>query len=134
MSPLNLPYKIADRPLKPLALAAMLTMVVIAWVNLTDIGIAGSTRWGDILAVASGGAAVSLLAGWWFRSQQMAEAGLLLAAGVWFARGVYGLLTVNGNATGNQYAWAFSLAWTMALSGAYLLERSDTLDDRFRNR
>lgn len=127
--PLDLPERWLGRPVKPLALAAAMTMAVIIVINVLDRGVAGAALWGDFLAVAAGGAMAALSLGWWARSQRLAEWGLLLATGVWFTRAMFGLLTDTAG-----YAWAMSLSWTVALGGAYLLERVESLTRLHRSR
>lgn len=127
--PLDLPYTVFGRPLKPLALAATVTMIVIVVINMLDIGIARSAAWGDAVAGAAAAAGVALAIGWWRRSQGWAEAGLLLASGVWTARCVFGVVTDP-----DGYGWAMSGAWVIALGGAYLLERVESLGRRYTRR
>lgn len=124
MPRLDLPVQFLRRPVKPLAFAAMWTMFVIGYINFRDIGLFKNSVSGDILAAFSVAAGVALLAGWWRRSQTMAEVGLLMASGVWFARMMLALLLPGTNPS-TQYGWLFSGAWAIALLGAFLLERDD---------
>jgi len=125
MPPLNLPYEFFGRSVKPLALAAMLAMLVISYINFADIGLFGSDVLGDVLAGFALAAGIALLGGWWRNSQTMAEIGLLMASGVWFARGTLALLMGTGSSA--SYGWLFSYCWVIALGGAFWLERAETL-------
>ena len=81
----------------------------------------GDSRWGDVVAVAAGAAAVALTAGWWARDQRMAEVGLLLAAGVYITRAMFILATVGITAQGVY----LSLGGAFIAAGSYVLEVRD---------
>lgn len=123
MSRLDLPLKVYGRPLKPLALSVMLSMVVIAVINVLDVGLAADHLWGDFIGLLAAVSAAAMAGGWFARSQSMAEVGMLIAAGVWMVRGVFALL-YNGSVP-IGYGWAFSFCWALAAGGAYMLERVD---------
>lgn len=110
------------RPIKPLAFAIMLSVATVFWFNIVLNGdILVDTFWGDIVGVAAGASCVLLFAGWWARSQRLAEYGLVLASGTWMAR----LFTVIFLQGWGFYGVYLSIAWTLACVGAYLLETFD---------
>ena len=115
-------YQFLGRPIKPLALAIALSMATIFWFNIVEsTGILVPTVAGNIVGYCAGASAVLLFAGWWARSQALAETGMLLAAGVWISRTVFiGLLE-----EWYSYSFFFSVAWSLASVGSYLLESFD---------
>jgi hypothetical protein len=115
-------YTFLGRPIKPLALALAMSMATIFWFNIVEsTGILVSTMAGDIVGYSAGASAVVLLAGWWGRSQMLAETGLLIGSGVWVARTAL-IALLDQWAT---YSFFFSLAWCVVSVGAYLLEAFD---------
>lgn len=128
MTPLNLRWTILGRPVKPVALALMLTMLILAVANITDIGILGSNPGGDVLAGLSLATAALLATGWVRRSQLIAELGLAAAFFVWGIRFFLGVFVApHPLITEGIY---LSLCWAMVAGGSYLLERIDNTSSR----
>ena len=125
MSRGDLAWTVLGRPAKPLSLAAMLGMLGLVLINSTGRGVFDGSWLANIMVVLSGITAMLCLAGWWYRSQPLAEAALLAAVGVWVTRMSFALVTNPGNING----WWFSGCWAVAFGGAFMLER---LDDRDR--
>lgn len=128
MPPLNLPFRVFGRPLKPVSLGFAIFMAVLTAYNIADRGVLGSSMWGDVLAVIAGSSFLLLAVAWWTNSQIMSEYGLLLACMVFVTRGVFLLLT---------FGWTrqdvyFSLAAAIITGGSYFLERYDPNDIRSR--
>ena len=115
------------RPVRPFHLAVTIATAVIAWTLLTTtpLQVWPHTAVHAVGALAGVGA-VSLLVGWWWRSERFAEWGLLLATGVWASRAVYAALSGEGLLIVDQWpSVLLSLAWAVGAGGAYLLERYD---------
>jgi len=108
------------RPFKPVALGLSLAMLVLVVVNLEDTGRLGATWTGDVVAVLAGASFLTLMAGWWTRSQLLAEYGLVLACATYVLRGTFLALTIFPD----QSMW-FSFSTAIVAGGAFLLERTD---------
>lgn len=114
--------KVLGRPFKPLALAVMLSLFVIAWFGmLTETGPLDGSIWSDIVGAAALVAGFVMLGGFACYQCRFARYGLIIASGVWAAVAacswmLYGLATFS--------AW-FSLCWVVATVGATLLEMVD---------
>lgn len=115
----ELPWMFAKRPVKPVALGLAVVMIGLTIYNVLGLGAFGDTLVASIVAVVAGASAVCLVAGWWARSQPMAEAGMLGAAFVLLARATFFLLT-EGVAT---RSWVLSAGVAVIAGGSYLLEK-----------
>jgi hypothetical protein len=111
----------AGRKIKPVALGLSVILAAVCVYNLLDIGLFGALLLGDIVAVASAIAASTLWAGWWWRSQRMAEVGLLAAFIVYAMRTTFVLLTkpeIEGVPIG--------VGICIISAGSYILERAES--------
>jgi len=108
------------RPFKPVAFGLCLAMIVLVVVNLENSGRLGSSWTGDAVAILAGSSFIAMMAGWWTRSQLLAEVGLLLAGVTYVLRGTFLALTIFPD----QSMW-FSFSTAMIAWGAFLLERLD---------
>jgi hypothetical protein len=114
----------AGRKIKPVALGLSVILAAISVYNLLDIGLFGTLILGDVVAVASAVTVAALIAGWWFRSQRMAEAGLMLAFIVYALRTLFVLLTnpaIEGVPIGAGIC--------IIAAGSYILERASSRRD-----
>ena len=114
----------AGRKIKPVALGLSVILLTICVYNLFDIGLFGTLILGDLVAVASAVTIGTLVAGWWFRSQRMAEAGLMLAFIVYALRTVFVLLTdptIEGVPIG--------VGIVIIAGGSYILEHASSRRD-----
>lgn len=109
------------RPLKPLALGMAVLMLTLSVYNVLHLSAFGGLFLGDVVAVLAAVAVVTLTVGWYYGSQRMAEAGLLLAATVYVTRSAF-LLFVSGPGTEGVY---LGLGAAVMAGGAYLLESWD---------
>jgi len=118
----DLPFMLFGRPVKPLALALMLSTFTIFYTNVfLNSDVAGGAYVGDIVGFVAGFTCLMLFLGWVHKSQRVAEFGLLMATGVWVSRAV-----VVAMVQGIEYYGLFlSVGWVMAAGGAYLLESWD---------
>ena len=86
MSPMNLKWKIWGRPIKPVAFALSLTMLVLFGFNATNNGILDGSPEGDILGGFALGVSVLFTFGWFRGSQAATELALIGALFAWTAR------------------------------------------------
>lgn len=107
------------RPIKPLAFALMMATGTLVWANVVDVDFLGDAYIGDIVAAVAGAAVVLLFAGWWTRSQLLAEWGLLLSSGVWVARAMT-VFFIGVHV--DPVAFLLSICWAVAAGGAFMLE------------
>lgn len=115
MPELNLPYNVFGRPVKPVSLALMLTMFLLGIYSILDIGVLGSSQWGDLVGgLAFIVAGLSMLA-WIKNSQEFAEYALLGAFFIWGFR-FWAIALIHGWGTFSQEGWYLSVMW-MILSG-----------------
>lgn len=124
------------RPVKPVALGFVALMGTLCLTNLLGIGALQTTIWGQIVAVVAGTAAVALMAGWWGRSQRMAEVGLLLSASVYVYRSIaaflsdpIGVLTFTDGIV--VQATFLSIGAAVIAAGSYALERAESKYQRW---
>ena len=113
---------VMGRPIKPVALGLTILMLSLLVINLTGVGELTGTLLARVIAVMAGTAAVTLVAGWVWRSQRMAQAGLLLAAIVYITRSAFIALD---SGIGSIGVWLGGGAGVIA-AGAYLLETWDS--------
>lgn len=124
MPELNLPYNVFGRPVKPVSLALMLTMFLLGIYSILDIGVLGSSQWGDLVGgLAFIVAGLSMLA-WIKNSQEFAEYALLGAFFIWGFR-FWAIALIHGWGTFSQEGWYLSVMWMILSGGSWLLERSD---------
>jgi hypothetical protein len=132
MTPLRRGYELKTlffgRPVRPFHLAITIATAVIA-VSLYGLG--DQSGWPEgaaahTLATAAVFSAIALTVGWWFRSDNWAEWGLLFAVGVWISRAVYVIISESEGLLNNPILSSLlSLSWAIGAGGAYLLERYD---------
>ena len=121
MSKGDLGLHIFGRPIKPVAIGLTFIMCALIFYNVENTGRLGASWLGDIVAILAGISAVSMLAGWVFNNQHMAELGLLITAGVMVARSSFIYLTIGAQ---EQSMW-MGIGMAIVGGGAYLLERTD---------
>ena len=124
MPELNLPITIRGRPIKPVSLVLMNTMIILGCLSIFDAGILGSSRWADILGGLAFIVAGSFMTAWVANSQILAEWALLGAFFVWGFR-VWAIMLTNGWATFSSEGIYLSFLWILLAGGSWLLERSD---------
>lgn len=112
---------IMGRPLKPVALGLSLSMIVLTVFNTSDLGILRDAVIGDVVGIMAAISASCLIAGWVFRSQHMAEAGLFIAGLTMVLRSAF-LFALVG--IGNIGVW-LGVGTAIVALGAFLLERVD---------
>lgn len=128
MPPMNLRWTALGRPVKPVAFSLMMTMLILAVVNILNVGILGTHAAGDVLAGLSIAGAALLFTGWFRRSQSVAELGLAAAFFVWSTRFFLGIfISPDPLITEGIY---LSLCWAMVAGGSYLLEKMDVATGR----
>jgi len=124
MPPQNLSWSIFGRPVKPVALVLMNTMLVLAFVAWVDIGVLGNSIWADILGLFAFSIAVVFGLAWFKKSQTLAEWALTGAFFVWGFR-FWAILLVRGESAFTSEGWYLAFLWTVLAGGSWLLERSD---------
>jgi hypothetical protein len=117
----DLDYLVLGRPLKPVALGMAVLMLTLTVVNLLNLGDLGATSFGDLVSIMSGASFITLMGGWIGKSQQAAEAGLLLACITYVLRSSFLFLT-NGPSSHGVY---LGIGAAIIAGGAYLLEKWD---------
>ena len=122
MPPLNLSIKFLGRPVKPVSLGVAIFMLVFTVFNITDLGVFGTNRYGDIVAIVAAASLTLLVLAWIINSQRLTEYGLLLASTVFVIRGTFLGLTLSWS---RQDVY-FSLAMFIISAGSYFLERVDS--------
>lgn len=128
MPPLNLPWRIFGRPVKPVAFALGITMLILGAFSIADLGILGASEWSDFLGGAAFAVACVFAGAWWTRSQAAAEWALLGAFFAWGIR-LWAILLVQGWHSFSTEGLYLSLAWLILAGGSYLLERADPAAD-----
>ena len=111
-------WTILGRPVKSTAFGLAIIMATFTIYNILDIGVFHTSILGDIVAVIAGVVFIMLVCGWWFRSQWMAENGLLGVAAVYITRSAF-LLLINPSIEG---VW-IGVGVAVIAAGAYLKER-----------
>lgn len=114
-------WRVFGRPIKPLALGLLITMLSFAGIAYNRDGVLGNTIWAQTVAVVAAATAGVLLSGWLARSQKLAEVGLLMSFFVWFSALLVFALTVHPS--WEHYAW--STAFAVMAAGSYFLEIND---------
>lgn len=109
------------RAIKPYALSLFLSMIVLTFINILNIGVFSDNVLGDVIAIIAGGTATLFLSAWVFNNRSLLEIGLLFAAGVWMTRATFDLF-VNGY---TEFGIYLSLCWVIGAAGSYLMERRD---------
>lgn len=115
----ELPWAWAGRPVKPVALGLAVLLIGLTVYNALGTGALGDTLLSHAVAVVSAVGAASLIAGWWLRSQLMAEAGMIIAAFVLLARALAFVFMFGFN----DRSWLLSLSVAIIAGGSYVLER-----------
>jgi hypothetical protein len=124
MPELNLPFTLFGRPIKPVSMVLMFTMFLLSIYSLIDVGVLGTSAWGDIIgAMAFSVACLSILA-WFENSQRLSEYALLGAFFIWGFR-FWGIILVQGWNTFFTEGWYLSFMWVLLAGGSWLLERAD---------
>jgi hypothetical protein len=124
MPELNLSTSLFGRPIKPVSLVLMMTMLLLGIYSILNIGVLGASQWGDVIGgMAFGVAGLSVIA-WWKNSQSMAEYALLSAFFIWGFR-FWGIVLVQGWDAFKLEGWYLSIMWVILSGGSWLLERSD---------
>lgn len=123
-------WTVFGRPIKPVSLALLISMSVIAFINLGDTAGALLDGWGQKVVGASAlVAAVTLIGGWITQKPSLVRLGLLVTTGVWATRAVFVLLTQGIFFYG---VW-LNTAWVVLAGGTYLIESSATRQTQDRD-
>lgn len=119
----ELKMKVFNRPIKPVAFGLTGLMLTLFWFNFVENDLFQGALLGQLVSIFSFTAAVTLTFGWVFRSQSMAEAGLLLAGGVYLSRAIF-IVIYAGFIDGITVRdfWLSLCACSIAF-GSFLLER-----------
>jgi hypothetical protein len=121
---MNLPWYVFGRPIKPVALVLMNTMLILGEIGITNNGALRDSMWADVIGMVSFGVAILFIVAFIKNSQRGAEWALIGAFFVWGVR-FWALILVNGlEAFTREGAW-LALCWMMLAGGSWLLERSD---------
>ena len=123
MPPQNLSWSIFGRPIKPVAFALAISMLIISFSAYQDFGVLGKSKWADGLALVAVLDAVFLTFAWVRSSQLYAEWGLLLAFAVWDVR-FWLIVFVSSNPISTEGLW-LAACWSIVAGGSYLLEKTD---------
>lgn len=124
MPPMNLPWSVFNRPIKPVALVLMNTMLILGWIGATNNGALGDSAWADVTAAIAFAVAILFALGFIKVSQRLAEYALIGAFFVWGVR-FWALILVGGTPTLAREAVWLSACWMLLAGGSWLLERSD---------
>lgn len=124
MPPMNLPWRVFNRPIKPVALVLMNTMFILGWIGISNNGALGNSFWADFVAVFSFVVAALFVVGFIKVSQKLAEYALIGAFFVWGVR-FWALILVRGTETFGKEAIWLAACWMLLAGGSWLLERSD---------
>jgi hypothetical protein len=123
--PLDLPFALWGRPVKPFAFALMLTMFTVGWLALYGDGsVVGRDVWSRLVGAGCIVAGGFLGGAWVLRRQRAEELGLLASGTAW----LFVLLLFAFNTHPSADRFAFSSAWVVAAFGSYWLERSDPVN------
>jgi type IV secretory pathway VirB3-like protein len=123
MPPMNLNWKVFGRPVKPVAFSLMLTMLIIAWAAIVNVGVLGASVWADVLLVLTVGVAALTMVAWVRNSQRLTERALLSAFFVWGIR-FWLVVLVADNPVSTEGLY-LSVCWMIVAGGSYLLEKTD---------
>lgn len=124
MPKLNLPITIRGRPIKPVSLVLMNTMLLLGIISILDLGVLGRSMWSDVLGALAFGVAGTFMIGWFSNSQLISEWALIGAFFVWGFR-FWALILLYGWKAFESEGVYLSLLWLLLAGGSWLLERSD---------
>lgn len=119
MPPLHLHWRLLGRPVKPVSLALLLTMITIGVINIIDEGVLTDAFEADVLSGWCLGVSTMFVSAWAINSRTLERGALIGAFMAWFFRGALVLLLSPHSVE----AWIMSFLWAMVAAGAYLLER-----------
>lgn len=123
MPPLNLPrIRFFGRPIKPVALAIALGMLIVSVTAFTNTGVLDGNPIADWLTLPSLAVASVLTLGWWRRSQRLAEYGLIGAFAIWVLRMCLAFTLIEDPV---REGALLSACWAIVAGGSYLLEKAD---------
>lgn len=124
MPELNLSITIRGRPIKPVSLVLMNTMILLGILSILDLGVLGKSLWSDIIGGFAFCVAASFMIAWLSNSQKISEWALVGAFFVWGFR-FWALTLLHGvNSLGSEGVY-LSFLWLLLAGGSWLLERSD---------
>ena len=124
MPELNLPITIRGRPIKPVSLVLMNTMILLGILSILDLGVLGKSLWSDIIGGMAFCVAGCFMIAWLSNSQTISEWALIGAFFVWGFR-FWALILLHGvNSLGSEGVY-LSFLWLLLAGGSWLLERSD---------
>lgn len=126
MPPMNLQWSIFGRPIKPVSLVLMNTMLILGYIAIADNGILGDSEWADVVGMIAFGVAFLFILGFYKFSQTLAEWALLGAFFVWSVR-LWAIIITQGWDVLTRESGFLALMWALLAGGSWLLERSDTL-------
>lgn len=124
MPPMDLPWSVCGRPIKPVSLVLMNTMLILGFVAITDKGLLQDSEWADIIGLIALGVAIIFIVGFWRFSQKLNEYALIGAFFVWGVR-FWGILLTQGVDGFSKEAGYLAIMWMLLAAGSWLLERSD---------
>lgn len=124
MPPMNLPWAVFGRPIKPVALVLMNTMLILGWIGITDNGTLGDSEWADVVGSIAFAVAALFIFSFIKVWQKGAEIAILGAFFVWGVR-FWALLLVNGPDEFTHEPIWLSGCWILLAGGSWILERSD---------
>jgi len=124
MPVLNLQWTVFGRPVKPVALVLLGTMLLLGITAITDIGVLGNTEWGDVLGGFAFSSAILFIIAWIKGSQTIAEWALLGAFFVWGLRFWAIVFTLGAHALSSEGLY-LSFLWMILAGGSWFLERQD---------
>jgi hypothetical protein len=112
------------RPIKPVALVLMNTMLILAWIGFTNNGALKDSLWADVAGGIALSVAFLFVYSFYKVWQRGAEFALIGAFFVWGIR-FWSLVLVGGpEVLLHESAW-LALCWILLAGGSWLLERSD---------
>ena len=119
----TLPWRIANRVVKPYALAVSFSTFVVSFSILNHVAVGQLLKGplGHMIGAAGFADVLLLLAGWWFQREDWMAKGLFITIGVWAS--VWAIVMYDTALT-NVSGW-LAFAWSLASGGAWLLEVLD---------
>lgn len=124
MPPLNLAFTVYGRPVKPVSIALMITMIIIGVLAIFDLGVMKNSLWGDVIGAMAFTVVGFFVYAGYKNSQTLAEWALIGAFFIWGFR-FWAISIIQGWNTFTTEGWYFAACWMLLSGGSWLLERSD---------
>lgn len=118
-------WRFLGRPVKPVAFGLALACFLLFFVNFTNRERFTEEWASDVMVLLGGMGFITLVLAWFFRSQHLAEVGLMATGAAFLMRAVFGALTVWPD-----ISIFYSLSFVIVAWGAYMVERMSS-DDSF---